>query len=659
MTLPKPLVTVVVPLHNYGRFVVETIQSVQAQTMNNFECFIINDASTDDSETIAREAVKDDARFHVLNANFKNLSATRNYGISQGTAPYICCIDSDDKLGNENFFEVLISALQKDRTIGIAYTSLTVMDENGVLGHKPDWPPPEFDADAQYNHINQMPTCNVFLREAWKRAGGYRPYYCMVEDAELWTTMIDIGYSAQHVVQDGWFHYRLHNKSASQVHRTGEIPEPDWLEYHPWAKDMQRPFASGGRPPRGSWPVRFYNEPDVTVIIPVGAGHEETVKDALHSLEGQTFRYWECIVVQDSAVKPDLSGFPWARLLATKGYEGAGVARNLGAEAAQSPFLVFLDADDMLKPAFLERALAAYKQHGRYIYTDFLTHDKMTNWQVHPTPDYTFEAIKAKPAMHPVTSLIPKQWFVDVGGFDEELPCFEDTDFFMKMMVKGHCGYHLPEPLLIYNLDSGTRRIVGEGFEKNFKALLKTRYGAYMENNTMCNCIDPPKGKQPMAPSPDNAADFKEAYGDMILAQLVGKFVAEAPVTFRGPATRVDYGRRAKGDIFYIWQADLENSGDTFKRVENYSTEPEPTIVPEPPPELEPLPEGFQELSIEQKQEIVEALFEPLPVIDDVPEVAPTPKVSTPKAATKPKAAVTNGKSSIHRAAQAKSKGKK
>jgi glycosyltransferase involved in cell wall biosynthesis len=610
--------------------------------MTNWECFIINDASDDNSEEIAREATKDDARFHVLSANFRNLSATRNYGISQGTGIFVCCIDSDDRLGHEDFFEVLISELEKDRTIGIAYTSLTLMDENGVLGHSPSWPPDTFDAEGQYAHVNQLPTCNVFRREAWERAGGYRPFYHMVEDAELWSTMIDIGYSAVHCVKSGWFHYRLHNKSASQVHRTGETPEPDWLEWHPWAISKDRPFAAGGRPPRGSWPVRFYNEPDVSVIIPVGPGHEELVKDALHSLEGQTHRFWECIVVNDSGHPLDLkNGFSWARVIEANYLFrlGAGTARNFGAKYAKGDYLVFLDADDMLKPTFLADTLAGYKQHGKYIYTDWLTHEKQTNWQVHETRDYSYEAVAEKPSLHPITCLIPRYWFEAVGGFDETLPAFEDVDLFMKFFVHGYCGMRVKKPLLIYNLDSGKRRKASVDYEPTFKNLLKKRYGAYMEAHNMCDCVQPPKGKQPAAPTMENAAEYKEAYGDIVLAKLVGQFVAEAPVTFRGPATRVLYGRRAKGDVFYIWQADLENSGDTFEKVENYSVEPVPTVVPDAPPDIvdtehhkPSLGEVLDTIPPIPSEESINNNAAEAQIVDDVPEVVPmSQQVSKPK----------------------------
>lgn len=625
----KPLITVVIPLHNYQDYISECIRSVQAQTLNNIEVFIINDASEDNSEAVALEAIKGDARFHVLKANFRNLSATRNFGIEQGTAPYICCIDSDDRMGSPDFLEVLVTALEQDRTIGIAFSSLTVMDIEGKLGHTPQWPN-GFDADAQYAHINQMPTCNVFRREMWRRAGGYRPYFRMVEDAEFWTTCIDIGYSALHVTHEGLFHYRLHNKSASQVHRTGEVPEPDWLEWHPWAKDNQRPMAAGGKPPLGSWPVRFYNRPEVSVIIPVGVGHEQTLKDALHSVEGQTFRHWECIVVNDSGANLRLEdGFSWTKEVKTKGRLGAGAARNIGVKNSHAPFVVCLDADDLLKPRFLEATLAAYRQHGRYAYTDWISEEGQVKFEVHTTPEYSFQAVWERPSLHPVTTLIPRQWFEAVGGFDESMTAFEDVDFYMKLLVAGYCGVRVPEPLLIYHLQTGFRRQAGEKIKDQFKALLTKRYGAYMEGRSMCNCVEPPKGLQREAPTPENLEKYQASYGDMVKVQLTGEDAPLGQVTFLGPATHVSYGRRARGDIFYVWQKDVEYGEGIFTVLNDYVAEPAQTVIPPEPPELTEYP----------PMTVVEVIEQPeLSEGDEVGEVLGLPVVIGPQRIGKPKA---------------------
>jgi hypothetical protein len=98
----------------------------------------------------------------------------------------------------------------------------------------------------------------------------------------------------------------------------------------------------------------------------------------------------------------------------------------------------------------------------------------------------------------------------------------------------------------------------------------------------MCDCVEPPKGLAPAAPTLENAAEYKATYGEMVKVQYTSPFAPVSPITFRGAATRVNYGARAKDDIFFIWQADLDNSQD-FTRVDDYMPPAQQTIVPAPP----------------------------------------------------------------------------
>lgn len=586
-------VSVIIPCHNYEQYLSVAIESVLKQvTRFDYEVIVVLDRCTDKSAEIARSYAN--RGVIALTVDNGGLSATRNSGAKVASGEYLVFLDADDVLGNENFLQVLSEALDADRTLGIVFTGITVMDSEGKLGHKNAWPN-GYDFDIQAQRKNQVPSCCMLRKQAWARAGGFRPFYRYTEDAEFWTTVGAIGYGAKHVVQDGWFHYRLHSNSASRVHRDGSIPEPNWLEFHPWTLDGQRPFAADGKPPRGSWPVRFYDKPEVSIIIPVGKGHEEAVKDALHSVEGQTFRMWECIVVNDTGDTLDLTGFPWAHVYdGISNGIGAGASRNRGVRLANAPFIVFLDADDMLKPHFLQATLEAYKQHGRYAYTDWLTRDDKMVYTTHETLPYSLDNFRQHPSIHPITTLLPRKWFEAVGGFDETMPAFEDVDLYLKLMVKGFCGIRVPEPLLIYNLNTGTRREFGKQAENQFKALLKTRYGAAMEVMKMCNCVEPPKGKQPLAPSQDNLSAYKDAYGDAIMSELVWERAGVGASTFFGPATRVNYGRRARHDVFLVWEQDILQSEGVFKPLNNYTTEPEVTVIPEPPPV------AFERVPIEQ-----------------------------------------------------------
>ncbi len=115
----------------------------------------------------------------------------------------------------------------------------------------------------------------------------------------------------------------------------------------------------------------------VSVIIPVGPGHEKELINALDSLEAQTFRGWEAIVVWDSTELPDklmVESYPhvtWKVMM--PGGNGPGKARNFGATFARAPLLAFLDADDYYGPDFLRVSVNNFLTYDAVIYSDFVS----------------------------------------------------------------------------------------------------------------------------------------------------------------------------------------------------------------------------------------------------------------------------------------------
>jgi glycosyltransferase involved in cell wall biosynthesis len=302
----------------------------------------------------------------VIRQNNMGVAATRNNGIAHAQGEYILCLDADDMLGHEDMLQKLAEALDHDRGLGIVFTGLRMMAEDGTLGNNSNWPN-GFDFEAQIMGRNQVPTCCMFRREAWRRAGGYKALYTPAEDAELWTRIAALGYRVSHAIPGNWFHYRLHAGSLSSTVREGRKVEPDWLHDKPWVNDRQFPLAANGI----ARPVRNYDRPKVTIIIPVADYHVMNLPVALDSVEQQTERSWQCIVVNDTGSElPVMVPFPWAKVIDTGGHKGAGVARNLGVKAATSNLVTFLDADDILMPTYLEKVLKAYQRTGRYVYTE-------------------------------------------------------------------------------------------------------------------------------------------------------------------------------------------------------------------------------------------------------------------------------------------------
>ncbi|MCZ6672445.1 MAG: glycosyltransferase family A protein, partial [Verrucomicrobia bacterium] len=96
----KPLVSVIIIFLNEERFFKEAIESVLAQTYDNWELLLVDDGSTDDSSFIARHyASQRPDQIHYLehegHANL-GMSASRNLGVRHATGQYISYVDGDD-----------------------------------------------------------------------------------------------------------------------------------------------------------------------------------------------------------------------------------------------------------------------------------------------------------------------------------------------------------------------------------------------------------------------------------------------------------------------------------------------------------------------------------------------------------------------------------
>jgi len=94
----SPLVSVIVPCFNHGRFLPETLQSLVGQTYNNWECILVNDGSTDNSGEIAADWSRKEARIKYLSKPNGGLSSARNFGLNHSAGGYILFLDADDML---------------------------------------------------------------------------------------------------------------------------------------------------------------------------------------------------------------------------------------------------------------------------------------------------------------------------------------------------------------------------------------------------------------------------------------------------------------------------------------------------------------------------------------------------------------------------------
>ena len=89
------------PCYNQARFLPEAVQSLQAQTYPHWECLIVNDGSTDETEQVAQTLSRSDDRIRFFSQPNGGLSAARNRGLAEARGQYLQFLDADDLIEPE------------------------------------------------------------------------------------------------------------------------------------------------------------------------------------------------------------------------------------------------------------------------------------------------------------------------------------------------------------------------------------------------------------------------------------------------------------------------------------------------------------------------------------------------------------------------------
>ena len=226
------------------------------------------------------------------------------------------------------------------------------------------------------------------------------------------------------------------------------------------------------------------NGPRVSIVSPC-FNQERFVGPMIASLQAQTDRRWELIVVDDgssdasaAAVQAAAGDDPRISLL-RRPHEGVGAARMAGAAdaAPDSPYLLFLDADDELEPEMLERFVhelesnsALSMVHSRVTYVDeagkalpgtpgMQPRFVRSGWGVRELSDdeleTPFASILLLAGIIPSCSMIRREAFTAVGGWDEDFgQGFEDTDLFLRLALHGPI-HQIPQRLVRHRRHPG------------------------------------------------------------------------------------------------------------------------------------------------------------------------------------------------------------
>lgn len=293
-------------------------------------------------------------------------------------------------------------------------------------------------------------------------------------------------------------------------------------------------------------------QPLVTVIMPVSSKHVEYLPDAIRSLTNQTVQAHQLVIVNDTG--KSLRVDAGATVLNTQGRQGAAIARNLGIERTQTPFVVFLDADDLMVNTAMETLLRAYATYAgpSYLYGDAWTMGGDGQPALYyNAPLYDRQFLLSQRNIHNVTALLPTRFVRDVGGFDEVTRGWEDWDFYIRLAIAGYCGVKVPVPLILYRLHTGQNRAFSGTIGNELVAEVRTRYGEYIEGRKpLMGCCGEDEQAKQAALAFVQGLPPEQRSGEILL-EYIGRNAGSIPFrvngrTYRGADNPQDKFVRAK-----------------------------------------------------------------------------------------------------------------
>ena len=201
-----PLVTVIIPCYNHGKYLIEAIDSVKQQTKKDIEIIVIDDYSSDQITKDIISGIKNDKTVRILENNVnRGVAATRNKAISEAKGIYIVPLDADDRLHPE-FVEKAVKAIENGKG-DVIYSHFELFGNRECKVNLKSF------SVKKMLYDNLVVNTALYRKSAWKDVSGYSELLKTgLEDWDFWLSLIEKG-NDFHRIEETLFYYRKHGKS--------------------------------------------------------------------------------------------------------------------------------------------------------------------------------------------------------------------------------------------------------------------------------------------------------------------------------------------------------------------------------------------------------------------------------------------------------------
>ena len=203
-------IAIIIPCYNQEKYVGDAIRSVRDQSFIHFQCVVVNDGSTDNSEKVILEAIGDDSRFRYIKQENKGVAAARNLGISKTKSKYIMCLDADDMI-DRKYLITGLSYMEAHDDCALYHARATMISTENSERKK------LYGFHYRYGFFLLQCTLfvtNIYRREDFEKTDGYDNTLDWMEDWEFLIRLLDGGKKV-YASDEFLFIYRFHPDSRS------------------------------------------------------------------------------------------------------------------------------------------------------------------------------------------------------------------------------------------------------------------------------------------------------------------------------------------------------------------------------------------------------------------------------------------------------------
>ena len=199
-----PRVSVLIPTYNCARFLPQAIESVLAQSFQDFEIIVVDDGSTDDTtQVVARYP-----RVRYILKEHSGISASRNAAVAAATGEIVTFLDADD-LWLPQILEKQVAYLDADPACMLVY----VDGENFYQDENASRSAPQ--QELFRSSLRQCVITCAFRRIVFEKFGLFRTDYANGEDTQFFIRLKLMGVNMEHRIPEVLYRRRIHTTNIS------------------------------------------------------------------------------------------------------------------------------------------------------------------------------------------------------------------------------------------------------------------------------------------------------------------------------------------------------------------------------------------------------------------------------------------------------------